>query len=200
MNTSKIAAGALALLLCAGANAHRVNIFAWVEGDQVVTESKFSSGSRVQKGAVTVKNAADGSVLAIGVTDDTGVWRFDVTQAMRHAPQGLELEINAGEGHQNQWSIPADGAGASKLPAAAPVSTQMTLPAAPPKKDSAAAAMSEAELEVVFSRVLDKKLAPVYRELALSHDKTPGILEIVGGMGWLIGLGGIAAWARRRRS
>ena len=60
MNISKIAAGALALLLCAGANAHRVNIFAWIEGDQVVTESKFSSGSRVQKGAVTVKNAADG--------------------------------------------------------------------------------------------------------------------------------------------
>ena len=98
MNTSKIAAGALALLLCAGANAHRVNIFAWIEGDQVVTESKFSSGSRVQKGAVTVKNAADGSVLATGVTDDAGVWRFDVTQAMRHAPKGLELEINAGEG------------------------------------------------------------------------------------------------------
>ena len=116
------------------------------------------------------------------------------------------MEINAGEGHQNQWSIPADelaaadGAGASELPAAAPVSTQMTQPAAPPKKDSAAAAMSEAELEAVFSRVLDKKLAPVYRELALSHDKTPGIPEIVGGMGWLIGLGGIAAWARRRRS
>lgn len=92
------------------------------------------------------------------------------------------------------------GTGASKLPAAAPVSTQMTQPAAPPKKDSAAAAMSEAELEAVFSRVLDKKLAPVYRELALSHDKTPGIPEIVGGMGWLIGLGGITAWARRRRS
>ena len=88
MNTSKIAAGALALLLCAGANAHRVNIFAWIEGDQVVTESKFSSGSRVQKGAVTVKNAADGSVLATGVTDDAGVWRFDVTDAMRHAPNG----------------------------------------------------------------------------------------------------------------
>ena len=206
MNTSKIAAGALALLLCAGANAHRVNIFAWIEGDQVVTESKFSSGSRVQKGAVTVKNAADGSVLAAGVTDDAGVWRFDVTDAMRHAPKGLELEINAGEGHQNQWSIPADelaaadGAGASELPAAVPVSTQMTQPAAPPKKDSAAAAMSEAELEAVFSRVLDKKLAPVYRELALSHDKTPAMPEIVGGMGWLIGLGGIAAWARRRRS
>lgn len=164
MNTSKIAAGALALLLCAGANAHRVNIFAWIEGDQVVTESKFSSGSRVQKGAVTVKNAADGSVLAAGVTDDAGGWRFDVTDAMRHAPKGLELEINAGEGHQNQWSIPADelaaadGAGASELPAAVPVSTQMTQPAAPPKKDSAAAAMSEAELEAVFSRVLERSL------------------------------------------
>lgn len=87
-----------------------------------------------------MKNAADGSVLATGVTDDAGVWRFDVTDAMRHAPKGLELEINAGEGHQNQWSIPADelaaadGAGASELPAAAPVSTQMTQPAAPPKK------------------------------------------------------------------
>ena len=43
MNTSKIAAGALALLLCAGANAHRVNIFAWIEGDQVVTESLLIS-------------------------------------------------------------------------------------------------------------------------------------------------------------
>ena len=156
-------------------------------------------GSNAAGSTVTLVGAAGGNQYI----DDR---RFDVTDAMRHAPKGLELEINAGEGHQNQWSIPADelaaadGAGASELPAAVPVSTQMTQPAAPPKKDSAAAAMSEAELEAVFSRVLDKKLAPVYRELALSHDKTPGIPEIVGGMGWLIGLGGIAAWARRRRS
>lgn len=89
MNISKIAAGALALLLCAGANAHRVNIFAWIEGDQVVTESKFSSGSRVQKGAVTVKNAADGSVLATGVTDDAGVWRFDSLTRCVMRPKAL---------------------------------------------------------------------------------------------------------------
>jgi nickel transport protein len=98
----------------------------------------FTDGTVITIGANTnfkvheylYEEGSKNSNLKVGVTDDAGVWRFDVTQAMRHAPKGLELEINAGEGHQNQWSIPADelaaadGAGASELPAAAPVSTR----------------------------------------------------------------------------
>jgi len=41
-------------LVVDSASAHKVMIFAWVEGDTVHTESKFSDGKKVKKGDVIV--------------------------------------------------------------------------------------------------------------------------------------------------
>jgi len=54
---------ALWLVLCAvAAWAHKVTIFAWVEGDTVYTQSKFSGG-RKAKGATVVVYDKEGNQL-----------------------------------------------------------------------------------------------------------------------------------------
>ena len=65
------------------AQAHRVNIFAWTEGPQVVAECGFSGGNKVRQGQMTVFDAVTGAKLLEGRTDDQGVFRFAIPDAGR---------------------------------------------------------------------------------------------------------------------
>jgi len=62
---------ALAATLCMAAvsEAHKVNIFAYVDGDRIVTDSGYSRTKRVYDGEVEVYDAASGALLLNGKTD-----------------------------------------------------------------------------------------------------------------------------------
>lgn len=96
---------ALLLLFQIPAMAHRVNIFAWTEGPQVIVKCGFSGGNSVKSGEVTVYDAATGKMLLQGRTDAEGLFRFDIPSAGKE--HGLRIRINAGEGHQNEWQMEA---------------------------------------------------------------------------------------------
>ena len=49
--------------------AHKVNIFAWVDGDRIYTESKFSGGRRAKNATVEVYDN-QGNRLLEGKTDE----------------------------------------------------------------------------------------------------------------------------------
>ena len=53
--------------------------------------------------------------------------------------------------------------------------------------------------EAKFSALLDSRLSPVKRQLAEMRTDEPGMREIVGGMGWFVGLAGLALYFRSRR-
>ncbi len=204
------AAFALALILAlpGSASAHRVNIFAWTEGPQVVTESGFSSGGRVRSGRVTVLDAVTGETLLEGRTDGKGLFRFPAPAAGRM--HGLRIRIDAGEGHRNEWRMePEELTGAAapqRSPAAAPKASpavsgnSASEPAPLPGNGrSAAAGPTPEELYAVMDAALEARLGPIRRELAELRTRRPGMTEIVGGIGWLAGLAGAALYFRRRR-
>ncbi|MGD9236201.1 MAG: hypothetical protein PVF09_05975 [Desulfobacterales bacterium] len=90
-------------------DAHRVNVFAWVEGDTVFVESKFSGGKRVNTGKVTVSDA-EGTELLTGLTDENGEFSFKVPKKT-----DLKIVIEAGTGHRGEWTV---AAGEIQMPAA----------------------------------------------------------------------------------
>lgn len=90
------------------ASAHRVNIFAFVDGDAVQVECGFNRSQKVKQGTVEVFDATTGVQLLQGTTDDNGVFRFPVTAELRKAGHDLNIRIIAGEGHQNDWTVAAD--------------------------------------------------------------------------------------------
>ena len=49
---------------------------------------------------------------------------------------------------------------------------------------------------IVVNAALDAKLAPIKR--AVLGQSGPGVVEIVGGIGWIFGLAGVAAYFRSR--
>ena len=201
----------LCLALASPALAHRVNIFAFVDGDAVQVECGFNRSQKVKGGTVEVLDAVTGAKLAQGTTDDGGVFRFPVTGAIREAGHDLTIRIIAGEGHQNDWTVSADelkaSGGASAVPPAAvpavsaasagPVPAAFAASPAAPSLPPAQG-VSAAEIAHIVDAALDARLSPIKRMLAEQTEAGPTLRDIIGGIGWIFGLIGVAAYFRRR--
>jgi nickel transport protein len=181
--------------------AHKVIVFAWVEGDTVRTESKYSGGRKVKEGQIIVYDMQGQKVLE-GKTDDQGLFSFK-------APKRTDLKIvlNAGMGHRAEWTIKAQEFGESR---------EMQAPAgpkqrAPSEKGGTAPSVQNAEpmasprevdtqeIRRIVERALDEKLAPVIRRLQEMQDRGPSPTEVLGGIGYILGLIGIAAYFSSRQ-
>ena len=212
----------LAVSVCP-AKAHRVNVFAYVEGDSVVVECSYSRSERVRFGDIEVVNAATGAPYLTGKTDEKGSFRFPIPPAARAAKADLRIVLRAGEGHQNQEvvkaaeylaTVPAGAAPtsatvpASPAPAASPdVSSGSGQPAQTPQAAApvalqtgpAGGSMDPDALQAIVEAAVEKKIAPLRAILVRDQEKGPGLTEIIGGVGWLIGLAGVAAYVGSRR-
>jgi nickel transport protein len=80
--------------------AHKVNIFAYVEGNTIYTESYFPDGAKVELGNIEVFNNA-GEKLLTGTTDKEGKFSFPVPAKK----EDLNIVINATMGHKNNFIL-----------------------------------------------------------------------------------------------
>lgn len=180
-------AAASALVFPAGALAHRVNLFAWVEGDTVHTESKYPDGRRVQEGLIRVLDR-EGRELLQGKTNERGEFSFPIPRR-----EDLQIVLEAGMGHRADWTLSREElGGAEPPPPPSPAPDHTPAPAKAP------AVFSAAELEQALEKALDRKLAPVVKLLSELHEPRVRLADIIGGLGWILGLTGLAAWMKRR--
>ena len=152
----------------AAALAHRVNVFAYVEGDTVQVECSYSKSDRVRFGDIEVRDAASGKVYLTGKTDEKGNFAFPVPAEARAAKSDLVVLLRAGEGHQNECTVKAEeylsaapAPPADPAPAAAAVApaqagaTPVVVAAAPvPPVDTAAL---QAAIQAAVEAGLEKK-------------------------------------------
>lgn len=181
----------------AGAFAHRVTIFAWVEGDVVHTESKFSGGKPVKAGTVLVYDAQSGDKLLEGATDDKGAFSF---KASRTA--SLRIELLAGMGHKGEWIVNREefdvkeGAGTSSDDSRTAGVSKGSEAAQPEHRTP----FIMQEVEEAFERALDRKLSPMMKFLAQSQNQQgPNVRDVIGGIGYIFGLVGLGAYLHFRR-
>ncbi len=188
---------ALTLCLTAVSSAHKVNIFAYVDGDSVVTDSGYSRSKRVHGGAVEVYDAASGTMLLSGITNENGRFDFKIPAEARAGKMDLRLLLKAGTGHQAEWTVKYDEYGAAKGPfaPAAPDHGHMAVAASDAGKQASGAVVSTSEVEAIVRRELE----PVKRMLASLSQKGPGVTEIIGGIGYILGLFGIMAYMKSRK-
>ena len=182
--------------------AHRVNVFAWVEGDIVYTKSKFGGGREVKGGKIVVMDSL-GNELLTARTDNQGEFSFKVPGRM-----DLRIVLVAGQGHQSDWVLhAADMGGVSseeKTDARVEDRTQVeqtAIESANKGTESAAQAseIEREELEAVIESILDRKLKPIYAMLAEIRQEGPGVKDIFAGIGYILGLVGIAAYVHSRK-
>ncbi|MDR3042894.1 MAG: hypothetical protein LBU75_01340 [Desulfovibrio sp.] len=201
--------------------AHRVNIFAWVEGGAIRCESSFSSGNPARDAKVTAALAGSGTVMGTAVTDAKGRCALPITPELRAAKTDLIIEVQAGEGHRNTWTMPAEeylaapvvegeaspavataspappqAAPAQDAPKAAASKASAPVPAAAPFSGTA---VDEAALRRIVAEAVAEQVAPLRHSLAAMQSGGPRMADVAGGIGYIVGLAGIALWARSRR-
>lgn len=190
-------------LMIGTAAAHKVMVFAWVEGDTIHTESKFSGGRRAKNSEIVVFDAQEKELLR-GRTDDQGAFSFKVPQKKT----SLRVVLKAGMGHQAEWVIPAeeiggDAAEEETAAAASPPASSETATAAKPSEtpvqEESHPHVSKADIQAAMEAALDRKLAPVMKMLRASQEQKPSLPDILGGIGYIIGLIGMAAYFHSRR-
>ena len=190
---------ALMLLAAGDALAHRVNVFAWVEGDMVFVECKYPDGTKVHEGVIRVLDSA-GKELLSGKTNDKGEFSFKVPKQ-----DDLTIVLEAGMGHRGDWPLSRqDLAPAGEAPKPGPAAA----PQASPKNEAPSPAAAEpaagpaspppAGIDQAIEKALDKKLAPVMKMLAEMHEQKVRLTDVLGGIGYIMGLVGVAAYFKRK--
>lgn len=89
----------LVLLTASLVWAHKVNVFAYVEGETVYTESYFPDGRPVTGGKIEVLDNTKQKLLE-GTTDEQGLFSFPLT-----TKGDLTIVINATMGHKNSYLL-----------------------------------------------------------------------------------------------
>jgi nickel transport protein len=183
--------GLVLWLSAAGAEAHSVYIFAFQDDGQICTNSYFGGKNKVRGGLVSMA-AASGEILATAQTDDQG----DACFPPPEAGQDLIFSVEAGDGHRAEFKLPAS-------------ETQGAGPAGPTAAPEASAPDSSVpdSLPAPFGGLsrddLRQALAPIMRKLAemeSAQESRINLRDIIGGLGWIIGLAGAALWAANRKN
>lgn len=208
LNSAPIRLGLPALvLLCvtvlfwtATSHAHRLLLMAWIQGDRLMVETAFGTGQVGANMTITVQDAATGDVLLSGVTDAQGLYEapLPATALERRAP--LLVQATDGAGHLAEQTIAAE-----ELPlpeASSTVSTpQPSPPVAPSSPDhSTDPALLSPLLQQAIAEAVRQEVAPLRREILALSQRGPGIPEIIGGIGWIVGLAALGALLLRRKT
>ena len=164
--------------------AHKVIIFAWVEGDTVFTESKFSGGRSAVDAQVLVFDLENRELLE-GKTNQKGEFSFKIPKQT-----DLRIVLNAGMGHKAEWTIPeSEILGVSSV-----LDSKVDVGSSQPVSSG----LSKEEIKELIDDSLDRKLSPIIRMMAESQYKGPSINDIVGGIGYIFGLMGVAIYFKNR--
>jgi nickel transport protein len=196
------------LLFIPFAYAHKVNIYAYAEDGMVHSESYFVDGTKCKNSVLEVFDEKDRTKLLEGKTDEEGKFSFKIPKAT-----SLKLVLHASMGHQADFTIGEDEVREAmgvkqtskspsvKVSSKSESSTSMKTQKKETAEISELKGISESEIEAIVESAVDKKLQPVMRMLVKLQESSgkPGITEIVGGIGYIIGILGIVAYFKARK-
>ena len=191
----------MSILFCQSAHAHKASIFAWIQGDTIHTQSNLMGDKRPNQALVEVFGE-NGKLLLQGRTDEQGQFSFPAPQKSH-----LKIVLNAGGGHRAVWSVtPLDFAEAASesghvhthdvTAQSDPIGTNKINPS---ENAAIQAGVTREEIAALVASALDQKIAPVMAKLAEMDQKRIIPADIIGGLGYILGLVGLAAFMNYRR-
>ena len=190
------------------AYAHKVQMFAYPEGDTVFVEGYFADGKKPKKSEVMVYDT-EGKVLFNGVTDDEGKLSFKIPRKT-----DLRITLNAGMGHKAEYTLPASelgGAGkvAGNNPPLPPFSKGGDKMAAADQEAlsekgqvNQVSQLDEAQIQAIVEKAVEKAVGEAIKPLVRSFTEMTqknSLTTIIGGIGYILGLMGIAFYFKSRK-
>lgn len=191
------------LFSSASVSAHNVTVFAWVDGDTIHTQSKFGGGKRAKNAPILVYDSKD-VLLLDGKTDEEGMFSFKIPQKT-----ALKIVLKASMGHMAEWRLPAEELGGTESKTDEEKNSMGTALKTDPvssvlrkegeETESSKISLGRREIEEIINASLDKKLRPITEMLADAMNPEPGFREIIGGIGYILGLVGVALYFSNRK-
>jgi len=171
--------------------AHKVNVFAYVEGEKIYTESYFNDGKKCIDSKIEVFDN-QGNKLLEGLTDKEGEFSFEI-------PPGdgdLKIVLTASIGHRAEYIIRAD----ELISSAGLIEEKFEEPISIVSPETSLVDLKE--IQSIIEDTLDEKLKPIIkemREIKKSQEDKISPTEIIGGIGYIIGIFGIVAYFLSRK-
>lgn len=183
----------ISLLLVTPAAAHKLKVFAAVEGDQISGYAFFIGGGRAMETPWVAKQA-DGTVIAKGNTDSEG--RYSLT-APQPVTSDITVTVNTEEGHIAKTVLAASRFGVAENAALAVEVAQTDPAASPPAVKTAPAASSTASplAAALVEAAVQRQVEPLLERIEQMDDRLR-YSDILSGIFLIIGLAGIGLWAR----
>lgn len=184
--------GVLMLLLAAlplqTALAHKLKVFATAEGRTIEGYVYFPGGGRGRNLQVLFLGP-DGTRLGETVADTDGRFRYEAASAVDH-----RVVVDSGDGHRGEFLVRAAELGG------APPASAGSAPATTAVEDipDAPAGAADAALEQLVDRAVARHVRPL-REQLEGYEEKVRLHDVLGGLGWILGLFGLAAWLHARR-
>ena len=177
----------LMIMIPSLAFAHKVNIFAYVEGDAVYTESYFSDGTKVKGGVVEVYDSEENKLLE-GKTNKDGEFNFKSPKK-----DDLEIILNATMGHKNSYILSAD-----ELP---DITMMRKLEESKIEESEfkEVAGVNLEQIKNIIDESLDERLKPIKRQLARVEQKEISFTKVIGGIGYIFGIMGLILYFLSRK-
>ena len=193
----------MALLVClllayGQATAHGIRLFAYPEGGKLVGEGYFSGGKKAMNCPVLLKDK-NGKLLLEGKTDHEGRFSLPIPQT---EPPFL-LILKAGEGHRAEYRLTAADMGADKSKTASKPEPPKAPAGKAPKISAGPKTVAGPEMAALVEKAVAKAMSASLKGVnarldRLAEGKEPGAKDIIGGLGWIMGLVGIAAYFKAR--
>ena len=182
-----VLAQAIAVFAAAPALAHRLNVFAAWDGARLSGEAYFTGGARA--GGIAIRAvASDGKVLAQTRSEKNGGFALPPF-AVAAVEADVDIVADSGDGHVAHFRITAAEMGT-------PSGAAPSMAASPPVPVAAPSASDG--LEAAMDRAVARRIAPLQRQIA-EYEAKVRLHDILGGIGYLVGLAGLCFWWLARR-
>nr|WP_321249970.1 cobalt ABC transporter permease [uncultured Ruegeria sp.] len=171
--------------------AHKVIAGVFPAGDAIEGELGFSNGDMAADQEVIVYGP-DGSELGRTVTDTDGFFLYSPTRAVTHT-----FKADLGAGHVAEVAMPAD-----EVAEIMGVEAELSETATPVASADGAAAVTVASLSdeerAAIAKAVRDETRPLRREIAAYREHND-LQNILGGIGYIIGLFGIGFYLAARK-
>lgn len=166
--------------------AHGLRTFAYFDNNHVYTETSFHDGKAAKNAEVKVFDNKSDALLLTGITDDKGEFSFESPKA-----QFLKILVRASMGHQSETILEKKQSDNKEKR-----NDKEPAPAASSPHSHKQITLSKEQLEKIVEEKLDEKLAPLKSllEQMIRENLKPSLSDIIGGIGYIVGLFFIAAY------
>lgn len=194
-------AAVLTLSIPYSSHAHKVRVFAYESGGTIITEAKFNSGRPAKNSTVTVTDS-DGTIVLNGTTDENGLFRFTPPATTIDRQVDLTISVDLGEGHKGYWHMKASDYIEN---AAISQNTETPESITPPINKTIISSQPETKNECsdihnLIKTTIAAEIAPIKRMMVENMTPKTSFHDILGGLGYIFGLAGIAAYFRYKKS